>query len=109
MQRRAPSRHRRHPWAPGNSLVAGCSSYSLNKGGATAANAAGISRAAIFELSNTSERTLAENYIFALIVPFCTDWFFSSRLHPVQAGRVAAVLQSAWHLRLSLWSNPYVL
>jgi len=58
------------------------SSHSLKKGGATSANAAGVPRGAISELSNTSERTLAASYISALAVPSCYDRFFFGRLLP---------------------------
>lgn len=55
-------------------------SHSLKKGGATAAAAAGVGRAAFAELSGTSELTLAESYISALVVPSCYDRYFFGRL-----------------------------
>jgi len=58
------------------------SSHSLKKGGATAANAAGFGRGAISMLSNTSEPTLAESYISAVVVPSCYDRFFFGLLLP---------------------------
>jgi len=58
------------------------SSHSLKKGGATAANAAGVPRDAIAELANTTERTLAESYISTLVVPSCSDRYFFGRLLP---------------------------
>eukprot|EP00170_Pyropia_yezoensis_P002914 contig_12203_g2920 len=57
-------------------------SHSLKKGGATAANAAGVPRAAISELANTTEETLATSYISALAVPSCHDRYFFGRLLP---------------------------
>lgn len=57
-------------------------SHSLKSGGATSANAAGVTRGAIAELSVTTERTLAESYISALTVPSRFDWFFFARLLP---------------------------
>jgi len=57
-------------------------SHSLKKGGATAANAAGVTRDAIAELANTTERTLAESYIPTLVVPSCYDRYFFGRLLP---------------------------
>lgn len=57
-------------------------SRSLKSGGATLANAAGVARGAIAELSATTERTLAESYISALTVPSRFDWFFFARLLP---------------------------
>lgn len=59
--------------APAGTVFA---SHSLKKGGATSAAAAGVSRGAIAELSNTSEHTLAESYISALAVPSCYDRYF---------------------------------
>jgi len=58
------------------------SSHSLKKGGATAANAAGVPRDAIAELANTTERTLAETYISTLVVPSWYDRYFFGRLLP---------------------------
>jgi len=58
------------------------SSHSLKKGGATAANAAGVPRDAIAELANTTERTLAESYISTLVVPSCYDRCTFGRLLP---------------------------
>jgi len=58
------------------------SSHSLKKGGATAANAAGVPRDAIAELTNTTDRTLAESYISTLVVPSCYDRCFFGRLFP---------------------------
>lgn len=52
-------------------------SHSLKKCGATAAAAAGVGRAAIAELAGTTELTLAESYISALVVPSCYDRYFS--------------------------------
>lgn len=57
-------------------------SHSLKSGGATSANAAGIPRGAIAELSATTERTLADSYISALAVPSDCDRFFFARLLP---------------------------
>lgn len=57
-------------------------SHSLKSGGATAANAAGVLRGAIAELSATTERTLAASYISALAPPTDFDGFFFARLLP---------------------------
>lgn len=54
-------------------------SHSLKSGGATAANAAGVPRGAIAELSATTERTLAASYISALAPPTDYDRFFFLR------------------------------
>jgi len=60
-------------------------SHSLKSGGATAANAAGVPRGAIAELSATTERTLAASYISALAPPTDFDRFFFGRLLPPTA------------------------
>jgi len=57
-------------------------SHSLKSGGATAANAAGVNRGAIAELSATTEPTLAASYISSLVVPSVFDRFFFARLLP---------------------------
>lgn len=57
-------------------------SHSLKSGGATAANAAGVPRGAIAELSATTERTLAASYISALAPPTDYDRVFFGRLLP---------------------------
>lgn len=68
-------------------LGARYASHSLKKGGATSANAAGVPRGAISEYSNTSELTLAETYISALVTPSPSDRCFFGRLCPASAGR----------------------
>lgn len=83
-------------------------SHSLKSGGATSANAVGIPRSAIAELSATTERTLADSYISALAVPSDCNRFVFARLLPHQ-GVVAGLL----HLfgtspAPSLYCNPSV-
>lgn len=55
-------------------------SHSLKKGGATAGFAAGVGRGTIAAFSNTSEQTLAETYISALVTPSEADRCFFGRL-----------------------------
>jgi len=54
--------------------------HSLKKGRATAGNAAGVARGAIFEISNASKRTSAESYISSLADLLRYDRFFFGRL-----------------------------
>jgi len=56
------------------------SSHSLKSGGATAANAVGVSRGAIVALSATTEVTMAANYISASCIPSDLDRYFFARL-----------------------------
>ena len=77
------------------------SSHSLKSGGATAANAVGVSRGAIAALSATTEVTLAANYISALCIPSVFDRYFFARLLPRQRRRAYSIVVGTRGLSLS--------